>query len=174
MIKILLAISLTIVYLFTDFPLQAHILTAADSIGGNFHIDPNDDPVVGRPSVFHLGLEDKTGNFHPSKGTCIATLYLGSQEVHRQDLCQDAQANPEDLHFEFIFSDIGLYTFTLIGQPHAPQGFQPFLLSYDIRVSPPPTSSFPASSFLLLLSSSLALVATLFSLSIQLRKRAQT
>lgn len=134
---------------FVVFPIDvsAHILKKDDSIGVVIHVDPSDDPIAGEPSRFYLEFKDKEGEFDPRNCTCtVKILRAGdSEQVFEQDMLKD---NPDptlsNITFVATFPAKDLYTIQINGNPTTEHSFEPFSLSYDMRVSrevSPATSS---------------------------------
>lgn len=116
---------------------SAHILETDGSIGAVLHIDPEDDPIAGEKANIHLSFKDKDNLLQPILGSCLLIVLRDNHEVFREELFDSNNHHGvlNDIHTEYVFPSIGVYTIVLEGKPHREGGFQPFKLEYDIRVS---------------------------------------
>ncbi len=112
----------------------AHVLKTDGSIGAVLHISPEDDPVAGEDSSFFFDFKDKNGKFDPANCDCIGAILQNDKEIFSQPLFQN-NPNPslDDASFSYAFSGKGIYTVQVAGKPIS-DGFEPFILSWDIRV----------------------------------------
>lgn len=114
----------------------AHVLEKDGTIGAVVHITPDDDPIVGEQSSFFFEFKDTTDKFKPQDCDCVVTILKNGQEIYRQSLFQD-NSNPtlSNASFTYIFSEKNIYTVLIQGKPNTQNAFQPFTLSYDLRIS---------------------------------------
>lgn len=169
---IILCFSFMLYSLFFTHSAFAHVLQTDGTIGGVLHIDPNDDPVAGEVSSFFFDLKDTANKFTLSDCICKIALTSGKKTVYETTLSTDP-------FFTYTFPDPGVYTLTLQGTS-ANQQFQPFTLSYVIRVEKGTTASESSSSgggstFLTVLSYVLPLlVVVVIVVAFRLRGRKRT
>lgn len=126
-------------FLFASFFLiyssvQAHILQINGSIGAVMHIDPDDDPIVGKPSNFFFEFKDKTNKFSPQNCTCIASIIENNKEIYSTSLFTQNNTDLTNASFSFTFPQKDIYTIILRGAPINGSDFQTFSLQYDVRV----------------------------------------
>lgn len=105
---------------------QAHVLQTDGTIGAVLHINPNDEPVAQRQSTFLFEFKDTKNSFELANCQCSATILSNEKEIYTTDL----STTPA---FSYTFPTAGVYTIQLAGTSLA-QSFQPFRLSYTIRV----------------------------------------
>lgn len=121
---------------------SAHILQADGNIGAVLHIDPQDDPVAGQQSAFFFEFKDKTGKFSSWACNCTFAILQGGKELVIQPLfpaSSDASADTASVFFTFPKRDV--YQIRVNGTPVTPNTFQPFTLTYDVRVAREKTGS---------------------------------
>lgn len=130
--------TLLIVLLFSFFliPQQAfaHVLQADGSVGAVLHIDPDDEPYAGQPASFFFEFKDKQNKFSPQNCDCTIRILENGKELYSQALFQNNQ-NPSltNASFSYTFPQLDVYQVVVSGKPLANE-FQPFTLTYDIRV----------------------------------------
>lgn len=133
----LLIIYLLLAFLFLTSPhaVHAHILKTDKDIGVLFHATPEDDPIINEPSNLFFEIKDKSQKFDPNQCDCTLTIKKENKTFLTQPLFQNIHS--DDLNspsLSFIFSEKGIYTITVSGTPKNPSEFQPFSISYDLRV----------------------------------------
>jgi hypothetical protein len=114
-------------FLFLLFPgtASAHVLKTDGNIGAVMHIDPGDAPVANSPATIYFDIKDKTGQFNTTKCGCRVDILEGGKVVNSDSL---SFANT------YTFPGKDVYQVELIGTPQKPGDFQPFTLTYDVRV----------------------------------------
>ncbi len=123
-------------FLLTPFSFaQAHVLQSDGAIGAVLHTDPDDSPIANQPTNFFLSFKDKTGKFQPQNCNCQATLLENGKQIYSQALFQDGSTPTLDTYFSYKFPQKDVYQLKVTGQPTTSQAFQPFTLTYDIRVA---------------------------------------
>lgn len=130
---ILLVIFLIFIVLPTS--VSAHVLKTDGTIGAVIHIDPEDNPIIGQSSNFFFELKDTTNQFTPQQCNCQVTILENNQAIHIETLFQD-QVNPSLNHasFAYTFPRKNVYQIVLTGQPKTANAFQPFTLTYTMRI----------------------------------------
>ncbi|MEX0617174.1 MAG: hypothetical protein WD231_05235 [Candidatus Woykebacteria bacterium] len=114
-------------------PVEAHILKTDGSIGAVIHINPDDDPYVGEVADFYFEIKDKSGKFNSSNCSCAVSILRSRKEIFSAPLIQETGLTSES--FSFTFREKAVYTLVLKGTPKEPDAFQPFNITYDLRVS---------------------------------------
>lgn len=109
-------------------PVQAHQLKASGSVGAVLHVEPDDDPIVGRPSTFLLEFKDKNEQFQLDRCVCTVTVSRNGQELTRLPIQPTNSVS-------YTFPEKGVYKVTVEGKPLGDAAFAPFSVSYDIRVT---------------------------------------
>jgi hypothetical protein len=113
----------------------AHESKTDGSITGLLHIVPNDDPYIQEPSYMIVDFTDTTKTF--SADTCDCTVSISEQgrELYRASSSdQSFTKTPHSISFAFTFPEFNIYTLTIEGKPGGNETYQPFKLTYDIRV----------------------------------------
>lgn len=125
---------ISILVLLASLPLAAaaHTLKTDVSIGAVLHVDPADDPEVGKPATFFFEFKDKQNKFFVEKCECTATILKGTQEVYSTSL--SGASGLESPLFQYTFTERGIYTVRAHGAPKQAGDFESFTLSWDIRV----------------------------------------
>ncbi len=111
---------------------QAHVLEADGDIGAVLHILPDDSPSSGIPTTYELAFEDTSGRLRLSECNCTVTV-RGSDQVVRSSLLNVAGRLGSSNSVTFPRADI--YTIEVEGKPKQADSFQPFKLSYIVRVN---------------------------------------
>ncbi len=121
---------------------SAHILQSNGSIGAVLHIDPEDDPIAKQQAGFFFEFKDKEQKFKPENCECTFKIIEGGKEMYSQRLFQNNQ-NPSlsNASVLYTFPQKDIYQVIVTGKPLAPNSFQPFTLTYDIRVTREATKS---------------------------------
>jgi len=121
-------------------PLLAHNIEIKGNIAVTFHIEPNHNPKVGKPSQAWFLLTRPGGKIVPlSECDCRLTLFLiQPKPINFGNLPLKAIAAEKYKGIpgaEIIFNQTGLYQLKLEGKPKSGQEFQPFQISYKVTVT---------------------------------------
>lgn len=106
-------------------PVSAHVLKTEGSIGVVMHIDPGDNPLAGGQSTLFFDVTDKTNKFNAAECACRVDISEGGKVIDSESF---STAIP------FIFPQKDVYQINLVGSPETPGQFQPFNLTYNVRV----------------------------------------
>jgi len=117
---------------------SAHVLKIDGDIAVILHVNPNDSPTSSVPTSYFLYFTDLTGRFKVSKCSCQVTIQENGKTIDSQQI---ADTSPLQSNDPIIFPKPDVYTLTINGQPKQANAFQPFVLSYLIRVAPGPSST---------------------------------
>lgn len=131
--KIFIIVVIVFLYILTPIPVSAHILETDGVIGAVLHIDPEDDPIVGQSTGMFFELKDKQGKFRLKDCDCSLVISEQNKQIYTEKLYQNSDDPNPTASFTFPQKDV--YTLQLIGKPAEGSQFQPFALSYVIRVS---------------------------------------
>jgi hypothetical protein len=133
--KLLLTLVISIIFFSSTKPIFAHILATDHNIGAVLHIDPNDEPIAGQQASFFFEFKDKQGKFSPQNCNCTFTILENNNQLYAQPVFRDNN-NPSltsaSVFFTFPVKDV--YKIKVTGTPTTPGTFQPFTLTYDVRV----------------------------------------
>jgi hypothetical protein len=111
---------------------SAHVLKIDGDIGAVLHINPDDNPVSGRPTDYILYFEDYTGRFDLSVCRCQVSVVKDGRTLATSSLAKAAGLTSEN---KFTFPQPGVYDLKVSGQPERTGAFQPFALDYPVRVT---------------------------------------
>jgi hypothetical protein len=93
-------------------------------------MDPDDDPVVGRPTELMFQFKDKSSRFDATN--CFCTISISEDSVAQQRIIHSKIS--DQLHYTNTFPKKGIYTIKLKGEPIEENKFQNFEIEYQIRV----------------------------------------
>lgn len=115
---------------------QAHVLKTDGSVGAVIHVSPEDDPIARESTDFFFEFKDKQGKFKPDNCECNGIILQGGKEIYSVPLFQNS-ANPSltNASFSFAFPEKDVYKVRVSGKPITPGAFEPFTLTWDIRVA---------------------------------------
>ena len=124
----LLFIIFTFCFLLFAFaiPVSAHVLKTDGSIGAILHIDPEDDPIASQQAGFFFEFKDKQNKFKLDNCTCTFSITEDGKQIFTNPLSQD--------NIFFTFPERNIYQVKVVGKPKIASSFQPFTLTYDVRV----------------------------------------
>jgi len=111
-----------------------HVVLTDGTIGVTMHVDPDDAPVAGKPSRFYFWFKDTSGRLDPAQCRGTFTIASGDTLVNTQPLFAQIATGLVSVH-EFTFERPGVYTVRVNGAPVGKMTFQPFLISFSVRVT---------------------------------------
>jgi hypothetical protein len=124
-------------------PVTAHKVETSQDVGGTFHIEPNDAPSAGKPEVAWFALTRKGGKVIPlEQCNCKLAVYSkphkeGSLPLLQPPLKAISKEGYQGIpSAEIIFPKAAAYELEISGTPKAGADFQPFELSFDVKVAP--------------------------------------
>ncbi len=115
----------------------AHQNNVDAGISATLHIDPADQPLVGKEAKFYFVFQDESGTFDIRQCDCSITLSKDGKQVEEHNV------QLEDPSFAALgdqplltktFSDEGVYDVQLIGKPKDGAVFSTFTLNYHVQV----------------------------------------
>lgn|SRR3989338_5355558 len=130
-LRIFFNITVVIVVVLVPGVASSHVLKVDGNIGVVLHVEPNDEPVVGQQTNLLFDIKDKKDEFRPEICDCTVIISQNEQAVFTTKLFTGGSTSPA---FRYSFLAKGIYSVSLHGRPIAENAFQPFTLSYDIRV----------------------------------------
>lgn len=134
-IKIIVFI-LVVLFFTTAQQVSAHVLKTDGSVGAVIHVSPEDDPIAREATDFYFEFKDKEGKFTPENCDCKGTIIEGGKEIYSAPLFQNSSdPSLENASFSFTFPRKNVYKVQVSGTPTTPGAFEPFTLSWDIRVA---------------------------------------
>lgn len=134
----------------------AHQVQTSTDVGGTVHVEPNDAPRAGEPTLAWFALTQRGGQAIPlSDCDCQLAVYAVSGTGENDRAIATPALTPLSVEgYEnvpsatIIFPTVGAYELVMTGQPTADASFQPFELRFDVTVAtiapnppaPPPTT----------------------------------
>ncbi len=117
---------------------SAHVVQTDGSVSVLFHVDPDDDPVIGEQALLWFSVDDITSRFDPAQCDCRVSIIR--EESNEQLLNMPLLAltqGPSIFNYQipFTFPEAGVYLIVITGSPKSANAFQPFTLQYDLRVT---------------------------------------
>ena len=106
---------------------SAHVLKTDGTMGAVLHVDPNDSPVAGKSSSIFFDLKDSSGKFTIENCDCTVSVAQNGKTIFDRKIVSLAPVS-------FTFPEIAVYDVRMTGAAKDGVSFDPFTLSYDIRV----------------------------------------
>lgn len=121
---------------------SAHVLKVDGTIGAVLHINPDDDPTAGSSTDYAMSFDDDTDRFSLPKCNCNVSIIENGQTIATEPLAASSDTVSEN---RYTFDKPDVYTLRFTGTPKTAGAFQPFTLSYEVRVigGRPTTQSIP-------------------------------
>ena len=113
----------------------AHELARDGNVAALMHTDPDDAPLIGKPTAVFFELNQKGGRAIPlAQCACTLNVYTGSQRAGAKPVTRGVlrQGKGEVLS-SVTFPAAGAYTMVLQGKPRTGTAFPPFKLSWTVR-----------------------------------------
>jgi hypothetical protein len=114
----------------------AHFSAEDKNVSVLLHIDPDDDPIPEEPTQIHFDIEDATNQFAPKNCDCTVvvsesgkTLFSGSIQALPSDAASIYNGS-----ISFTFPKRDVYQVKIDGKPINGATFEPFTVSWDVRV----------------------------------------
>ena len=116
-------------------PALAHELARDGNVAALMHTDPDDAPLIGKPTAVFFELNQRGGRAIALAGcTCSLSIYAGSVRAGARPLVQGAlRQGRGQLLSNVTFPAAGAYTMVLQGKPKTGAAFNPFKLSWTVR-----------------------------------------
>ncbi|ERN41124.1 hypothetical protein KR51_00023870 [Rubidibacter lacunae KORDI 51-2] len=123
-------------------PGSAHQVEIQNDVGATLHIEPDDTPQAGRPTLAWFALTRRGGRTIPlSQCDCSLAVYALPLNAGEPPLLTpplqpvDAERYAGIPGAELTFPDPGAYRLQLSGSPQAGEDFTPFEFAFDVTVS---------------------------------------
>jgi hypothetical protein len=153
--RLILGSASLLVALCTAFSAMAHKVEVSGDVGGTSHIEPNDNPRAGTPSLAWFALTQKGGTLIPLENcNCQLAVYAEPRATNPSPIQQPTLTGVSVEGYEGIpgaeitFPQVGAYMLVISGSAIAPATFQPFELQFPVTVvagqpsaSPSPTQA---------------------------------
>jgi hypothetical protein len=130
------------VFALSAAPAFAHKIQVAADVGGTLHIEPNDTPRAGEPSLAWFALTRKGGQVIPlDQCNCQLSVYTSTADPGSPPLLTPSLKAVSAERYQGIpgaeirFPQPGVYQLQLSGTPKAEGDFQPFQLKFDATVT---------------------------------------
>lgn len=136
-------VSLLAVQIIGSFaPVPAHETEVSGEVGGTAHIEPNDSPQAGTPSLAWFALTRQGGELIPLEAcTCKLSIYTQPHQPADAAIAEpslrpiSAEGYQNVPGADITFPQVGAYNMVLQGQPKTPNDFSPFELTFDVTVA---------------------------------------
>lgn len=120
-------------------PAIAHKVQISGDIGATLHIEPNDNPRAGEPSLTWFALTRQGGEVIPLEScNCQLEIYTPLRDA----IVETPTLEPVSAEgyngipgAEITFPQVGAYELVLQGEPLTPEDFQPFEFRFPITVA---------------------------------------
>jgi hypothetical protein len=120
-------------------PTIAHLVQISGDVGATLHIEPNDNPRAGEPSLAWFALTRQGGELIPLEA-CNCQLEIYSQPENA--IVQSPNLEPVSAEgyrgipgAEVTFPQVGAYELVLQGEPTTAEDFQPFEFRFPVTVA---------------------------------------
>ncbi|MFC4452267.1 hypothetical protein [Deinococcus sonorensis] len=116
-------------------PALAHELARDGNVGALMHTDPDDAPLVGKPTAVFFELNQRGGKAIPlAQCRCTLQVYAGSAAPGRKPQSTGVlKQTKNELTSSVTFPVAGAYTMVLQGAPRPGFTFPAFRLSWTVR-----------------------------------------
>ncbi|MDY7007799.1 MAG: hypothetical protein SWX82_28630 [Cyanobacteriota bacterium] len=124
------------------FNLQAHNVEVSQDVACTFHITPNHNPKVGKPSLAWFALTRKGGKSLPfSECDCQLNVYSQPRNAESKPIMNpelkgiDTEQYQEIPGAEITFPKAGVYDLEITGSAKDGKSFKPFKFNYSVTVT---------------------------------------
>ncbi|GGA55409.1 hypothetical protein [Okeania sp. KiyG1] len=124
------------------FKFQAHNVEVSEDVACTFHITPNHNPKVGKPSLAWFALTRKGGKSLPfSECDCQLNVYSQPRNAESKPIMNpelkgiDTEQYQEIPGTEITFPKSGVYELEIIGSAKDGKSFKPFKFNYSVTVT---------------------------------------
>lgn len=121
---------------------QAHNVEVSEDVACTFHITPNHNPKVGKPSLAWFALTRKGGKSVPfSECDCQLNVYSQPRNTESKPIMNpelkgiDTEQYQEIPGAEITFPKAGVYDLEIIGSAKDGKSFKPFKFNYSVTVT---------------------------------------
>ena len=124
------------------FKFQAHNVEVSEDVACTFHITPNHNPKVGKPSLAWFALTRKGGKSLPfSECDCQLNVYSQPRNAESKPIMNpelkgiDTEQYQEIPGAEITFPKAGVYDLEITGSAKDGKSFKPFKFNYSVTVT---------------------------------------
>ncbi|NEQ78056.1 MAG: hypothetical protein F6K23_36670 [Okeania sp. SIO2C9] len=121
---------------------KAHNVEVSEDVACTFHITPNHNPKVGKPSLAWFALTRKGGKSLPfSECDCQLNVYSQPRNAESKPIMNpelkgiDTEQYQDIPGAEITFPQAGVYDLEIIGSAKDGKSFQPFKFNYSVTVT---------------------------------------
>ncbi len=116
-------------------PASAHVWKTDGNMSVLLHVNPNDDPIAGKPADLWLQVTDTTNRFNAKNCQCSVSISEGGKTLLSAPLSL-WNGGPSIFAFSvpFTFPDPAVYGIVVTGAPEGTSKFQNFRVQYNLRV----------------------------------------
>jgi hypothetical protein len=123
-------------------PAIAHKVEISSDVGGTIHLEPNDNPQAGKPTLIWIALTRRGGQTIPlQQCNCQLAVYTQPRQKDATPLLTpslkpiSAEKYQGIPGAEIVFPKPGAYQVELKGTPKAGANFKPFQLTFEAIVA---------------------------------------
>ncbi|HYK08666.1 MAG TPA: hypothetical protein VEW42_04175 [Candidatus Eisenbacteria bacterium] len=137
----------SLLYFLVPSPVSAHFFETDNTVTGELHVEPNDNPIPGENAFLNFRFTDTAKKFTLATCTCTLSVFeslpagkAGKKKIFETLLTPRKSTHPSiyDATFTYSFPEKALYDIVLTGQPKISGTFEPFSLTWDFRVTQSP------------------------------------
>lgn len=133
--QVLLVLPMYLLIMGTTIPsVSAHELESNNGVSVIFHIEPDDNPTAGEPTVLNMLYSHEAGGFKISNYTLKVELHQGDTLVASYPVAPAFFGATREGDSTITFPSVGSYDIKLIGTAKE-KSVQSFKLDYDAKVS---------------------------------------
>jgi len=128
---------ISLLFLITVKPAEAHFPATDGDMTVTLHVDPNDDPTAGKQAHLYFLFDDDTNRFKLANCNCtVSVTELGKKQIYSQQLGAYKSSKPSiwGASLPYIFPERNVYKIVLTGNPQKTNEFQAFTLTWYFRV----------------------------------------
>ncbi len=116
-------------------PLWAHETKTAGQFSVLLHMEPQDSPVIGEPAQLFFAVSKAAGELYVDECGCSVTIkragkIISTPMLNHADVLYGSNVGVA----ETIFSTAGLYQVTFVAKPVKTNPFEPFELTFNVRI----------------------------------------
>jgi len=123
----------TLLYFLIPSPAFAHFFETDNTVTGELHVEPNDNPVPGELATLNFRFVDTAKKFTLAQCDCTISIYEGKEKVFETPLIPRHTSHPSiyDANLVYAFPHKNTYTIVLHGIPKTKDAFQPITITWD-------------------------------------------
>lgn len=110
----------------------AHFESVDRSITGILHMDPDDNPIAGQETPFHIDIKDADNKFDIKNCICTITIFDNEEKIYSFENSQ-LPIGLYEINFNYEIPKKGVYKIVVDGKPKTPDDFKQFNIAFDAR-----------------------------------------